>query len=147
MLDHLGLFLIEPGEFISRRMVDAQQLVQLGVQRQIVAAVARWMNSVMTNTARVATAFQSNVARSNINQSDAQTTTTRKAAGHPAAWLHRRSNAFSAGPAAGGHGMAGDRVALSTGCCFELVSLGMERLPPWEEARRTPAASTSQPAE
>jgi hypothetical protein len=37
--DDLGFLLIELGEFRTRRMVDPQQFVELGVQRQIVAPV------------------------------------------------------------------------------------------------------------
>jgi hypothetical protein len=45
------------------------------------------MNSVMTNTASVATTFQSNVDRSKLSHSKAWMTMTRKASGCPAPWL------------------------------------------------------------
>jgi len=53
-------------EFRPRGIIDAQQLIQFLSRR-----LARWINSVIKNTANVATAFQSNVARSNVSHSKA----------------------------------------------------------------------------
>jgi len=39
MHDRFGLLLIELGQFRPRRVIDAQQLIQLGMQRQIIAPV------------------------------------------------------------------------------------------------------------
>jgi len=58
----LGLLLVKLSKLRSCVIIDPQQLIQFGVQRQISRRLARWMNSVMTKTARVVTAFHSKVS-------------------------------------------------------------------------------------
>ena len=60
--DRLGLLFVKLSKLGSRVLVHAQEFIQFGMKARLSRRLVRWMNRVMMNTARVATAFHSKVA-------------------------------------------------------------------------------------
>lgn len=85
MLDDFELLFVQPRQLRTRLLIDTKQFVKLECSASVSRRLARQINNVMIQTARVATAFQSNDPRSNINQSSAQHRTTANAAGRATA--------------------------------------------------------------
>ena len=61
-LDRFGFLLIELGKFGAGFAVDPQSSSSLACSAKLSRRLALWINSVITNTASVATAFHSKVA-------------------------------------------------------------------------------------
>jgi hypothetical protein len=65
LFDNLGFLIVQLRQFAARPSLHPQQFVKLSVNGLRIRCSARWMSSVMSRVARVATACQSKPSRLN----------------------------------------------------------------------------------